>query len=78
MNNHFAGKAVANAAALRHAVGQPVPGEYSDEMLARYPFLEERRVAAERGDRLFDWTGGAERRRRGDAGTAEDAEPQEG
>jgi uncharacterized protein YecE (DUF72 family) len=40
MNNHFAGKAVANAAALRHAVGQPVPGEYSGEMLARYPFLE--------------------------------------
>jgi hypothetical protein len=30
---------VANAAALRHAVGQPVPGEYSGEMLARYPFL---------------------------------------
>jgi len=40
MNNHFAGKAVANAAALRHAVGQPVPGEYSDEMLARYPLLK--------------------------------------
>jgi uncharacterized protein YecE (DUF72 family) len=40
MNNHFAGKAVANAAALRHAMGQPVPGEYSDEMIARYPFLE--------------------------------------
>jgi uncharacterized protein YecE (DUF72 family) len=40
MNNHFAGKAVANAAALRHAIGQPVPGEYSDEMLDRYPFLE--------------------------------------
>ena len=40
MNNHFAGKAVANAAALRHALGQPVPGEYSDEMLARYPFLQ--------------------------------------
>jgi uncharacterized protein YecE (DUF72 family) len=40
MNNHFAGKAVANAAALRHAIGQPVPGEYSDEMLARYPFLQ--------------------------------------
>ena len=39
MNNHFAGKAVANAAALRHAVGQPVPGEYSGEMLERYPFL---------------------------------------
>jgi len=40
LNNHFAGKAVANAAALRHAVGQPVSGEYSDEMLARFPFLE--------------------------------------
>jgi uncharacterized protein YecE (DUF72 family) len=39
MNNHFAGKAVANAAALRHAIGQPVPGEYSGEMLERYPFL---------------------------------------
>ena len=40
MNNHFAGKAVANAAALRHAIGQPVPGQYTDEMLERYPFLE--------------------------------------
>ena len=39
MNNHFAGKAVANAAALRHSIGQPVPGEYTDEMLARYPFM---------------------------------------
>ena len=39
MNNHFAGKAVANAAALRHAVGQPVPGEYTGEMLERYAFL---------------------------------------
>jgi uncharacterized protein YecE (DUF72 family) len=53
MNNHFAGKAVANAAALRHAIGQPVPGEYSDQMLARYPFL---RAVASRpgGDTLFD------------------------
>jgi uncharacterized protein YecE (DUF72 family) len=41
MNNHFAGKAVANAAALRHAVGQPVPGEYAGDMLTRYPFLRE-------------------------------------
>jgi uncharacterized protein YecE (DUF72 family) len=40
MNNHFAGKAVANAAALRHAIGQPVTGEYSEEMLERYPFLK--------------------------------------
>jgi uncharacterized protein YecE (DUF72 family) len=47
MNNHFAGKAVANAAALRHAIGQPVPGEYADEMLARYPFL--RKIASQPG-----------------------------
>jgi uncharacterized protein YecE (DUF72 family) len=53
MNNHFAGKAVANAAALRHAVGQPVPGEYSDDMLARYPALRE--IAAQpRDGTLFD------------------------
>jgi hypothetical protein len=53
MNNHFAGKAVANAAALRHAIGQPVQGEYSDEMVARYPFLS--RIASRPGvERLFD------------------------
>jgi uncharacterized protein YecE (DUF72 family) len=53
MNNHFAGKAVANAAALRHALGQPVPGEYSDDMLERYPFLRE--IAAQpRDGTLFD------------------------
>jgi uncharacterized protein YecE (DUF72 family) len=52
MNNHFAGKAVANAAALRHAIGQPVPGEYTDEMLDRYPFLK--RIASRAGgDTLF-------------------------
>ena len=53
MNNHFAGKAVANAAALRHAVGQPVPGEYSDEMVARYPFLKGI-TSRPGGDTLFD------------------------
>jgi uncharacterized protein YecE (DUF72 family) len=53
MNNHFAGKAVANAAALRHAVGQPVPGEYSGDMLARYPFLE-KIVSRPGGSSLFD------------------------
>lgn len=53
LNNHFAGKAVANAAALRHAVGQPVPGEYSDQMLERYPSL---RAIAPRptSDSLFE------------------------
>jgi uncharacterized protein YecE (DUF72 family) len=77
MNNHFAGKAVANAAALRHALGQPVPGEYSGEMLARYPLLAG--IAARPGgDLLFggpeDPEGGSRQRSR----TAEDAEPREG
>ncbi len=79
MNNHFAAKAVANAATLRHAVGQPVPGEYEGEMLARYPGLVGivRRAG---GDSLFD---GLEHTRKGTwppggAGTAEDAEPREG
>jgi len=38
-NNHFAAKAVANAATLKHELGEPVPGSYSKEMLDRYPFL---------------------------------------
>jgi uncharacterized protein YecE (DUF72 family) len=53
MNNHFAGKAVANAATLRHRLGQPVPGEYPDEMLARYPFLASSVSGMQRGS-LFD------------------------
>ncbi len=40
LNNHFAAKAVANAAALRHALGQPLTGSYPDEMVARYPVLD--------------------------------------
>ena len=40
MNNHFAAKAVANAATLKHELGLPVPGVYRREMLARYPELE--------------------------------------
>ncbi len=39
LNNHFAAKAVANAAALRHDLGEPVPGTFSEEMLQRYAFL---------------------------------------
>ena len=78
MNNHFAGKAVANAAALRHAVGQPVPGCYEGEMLARYPFLEGI-VQRSGSDWLFD---GLEEAREGTwppggTRTAEDAEPRE-
>jgi uncharacterized protein YecE (DUF72 family) len=78
MNNHFAGKAVANAAVLRHTIGQPVPGEYTDEMLERYPFLKSfaRRSG---GELLFDGAGQAGDLDGGAAdGVAEDAEPQEG
>jgi uncharacterized protein YecE (DUF72 family) len=39
MNNHFSAKAVANAAVLKYEVGQPVPGEYTREMIDRYPEL---------------------------------------
>ena len=39
MNNHFSAKAVANAAVLRHQLGDLVPGEYTREMVNRYPEL---------------------------------------
>ncbi len=39
MNNHFSAKAVANAAILKHQLGDPIPGEYPREMVARYPDL---------------------------------------
>jgi len=39
MNNHFSAKAVANAAVLKHQLGQPVPGDYPREMIDRYPDL---------------------------------------
>jgi uncharacterized protein YecE (DUF72 family) len=77
MNNHFAGKAVANAAMLRHTLGQPVPGEYSDEMIGRYPSLSSfvRRTGS--GTLFAETDAGG--KRGGPAGsTAEDAEPQEG
>ena len=41
LNNHFAAKAVANAAELRHDLGQSVPGSYPPEMVTRYPSLTE-------------------------------------
>jgi len=40
LNNHFSAKAVANAAILRHELGDLVPGEYPREMIYRYPALE--------------------------------------
>lgn len=38
-NNHFSAKSVANAAILKHELGQPVPGEYPQEFVDRYPDL---------------------------------------
>jgi uncharacterized protein YecE (DUF72 family) len=39
LNNHFSAKAVANAAVLRHQLGDLVPGDYPRDMIARYPAL---------------------------------------
>ena len=38
-NNHFSAKSVANAAILKHQLGQRVPGEYPREFVDRYPDL---------------------------------------
>ena len=40
MNNHFSAKAVANAAILKHQVGEDVPGDYPRELAERYPELQ--------------------------------------
>ena len=40
MNNHFAAKAVANAATLKHQLGLEVAGAWRAEMVVRYPELE--------------------------------------
>jgi uncharacterized protein YecE (DUF72 family) len=40
-NNHFAAKAVANAAQVKHQLGLEVPGEYPPEFAARYPELKD-------------------------------------
>ena len=38
-NNHFSAKSVANAAMIKHQLGEPLEGEYSQEFLERYPEL---------------------------------------
>jgi uncharacterized protein YecE (DUF72 family) len=38
-NNHFSAKSVANAAMIKHQLGEPVEGEYSPEFVARFPEL---------------------------------------
>ena len=39
-NNHFSAKSVANAAILKHDLGQPLAGEYPQEFVERYPDLK--------------------------------------
>ena len=39
-NNHFSAKSVANAAILRHKLGQPLEGEYPEEFVEHYPDLQ--------------------------------------
>jgi uncharacterized protein YecE (DUF72 family) len=39
-NNHFSAKSVANAAILKHQLGQPLEGEYPEEFVEQYPELK--------------------------------------
>jgi uncharacterized protein YecE (DUF72 family) len=39
-NNHFSAKSVANAAILKHQLGQDLPGEYPEEFVERYADLK--------------------------------------
>jgi uncharacterized protein YecE (DUF72 family) len=39
-NNHFSAKSVANAATIKKQLGQPIPGEYPEEFVERYPNLK--------------------------------------
>ncbi|HUR34513.1 MAG TPA: DUF72 domain-containing protein [Vicinamibacterales bacterium] len=38
-NNHFSAKSVANAAMIKHQLGEPLEGEYPPEFVAQYPEL---------------------------------------
>ncbi|MEO5896031.1 MAG: DUF72 domain-containing protein [Vicinamibacterales bacterium] len=39
-NNHFSAKSAANAAILKHQLGQDVPGDYTEAMVKEYPDLK--------------------------------------
>ena len=39
-NNHFSAKSVANAANIKQKLGQPLPGEYPEAFVERYPDLK--------------------------------------
>jgi uncharacterized protein YecE (DUF72 family) len=76
MNNHFAAKAVANAATLSHQLGLPVAGTYSNAMLERYGFLRDF-VSGESepdNDEQEDLPFGKRGKREGPAGGAESNE----
>jgi uncharacterized protein YecE (DUF72 family) len=51
-NNHFSAKSVANAAMIKHQLGESVDGEYPEAFVTRYPELrsvvKQSRVTAER------------------------------
>jgi len=38
-NNHFSAKSVANAAMIKHQLGEPIDGDYPDAFVAEYPEL---------------------------------------
>jgi uncharacterized protein YecE (DUF72 family) len=50
-NNHFSAKSVANAAMIKHQLGEPVPGDYSEDFITRYPEL--RGIVHARSDRAL-------------------------
>ncbi len=39
-NNHFSAKSVANAATIKHKLGQPLDGEYPESFVEQYPDLK--------------------------------------
>jgi uncharacterized protein YecE (DUF72 family) len=39
-NNHFSAKSVANAATIKHKLGQPLDGEYPESFVERFPDLK--------------------------------------
>ena len=45
-NNHFSAKSVANAAILKHKLGQPLPGEYPRDVRRALPGPEGHREDA--------------------------------
>ena len=54
-NNHFSAKSAANAAILKHQLGQNVPGAYSEAFVEKYPELKGIvKILPEKPDSLLD------------------------